>query len=160
MNNAAMNMGVHTSIWIPAFNYFHVVFLKWDSKKLLETLCKYVYCLSGSSQWMKGCQNHCSLAGPRHIQVAHVFSTHLAGISECFQYTAQYFTQCLQLTEWMACVWHSLSPSRCNFPLVVVLQSKLCPTLCDPMDCSMPGSSVLHYLLEFAQIHVWVSDAI
>ena len=27
------------------------------------------------------------------------------------------------------------------------------------MDCSMPGSSVLHYLLEFAQIHVhWVSD--
>ena len=29
------------------------------------------------------------------------------------------------------------------------------------MDCSTPGSSVLHYLLEFAQIHVhWVSDAI
>ena len=23
-------------------------------------------------------------------------------------------------------------------------------TLCDPMDCSAPGSSVLHYLLEFA----------
>ena len=29
------------------------------------------------------------------------------------------------------------------------------------MNCSMPGSSALHYLLEFAQIHVyWVSDAI
>ena len=29
------------------------------------------------------------------------------------------------------------------------------------MDCNMPGSSVLPYLLEFAQIHVlWVSDAI
>ena len=26
--------------------------------------------------------------------------------------------------------------------------SRLCPTLCDPMDCSMPGSSQLHYLLE------------
>ena len=25
--------------------------------------------------------------------------------------------------------------------------TKSCPTLCDPMDCSMPGSSVLHYLL-------------
>ena len=38
---------------------------------------------------------------------------------------------------------------------------KSCPTLCDPMDCSMPDSSVLHYLPEFAQIHVdWVSDAI
>ena len=36
-----------------------------------------------------------------------------------------------------------------------------CPTLCNPKDCSTPGSPVLHYLLEFAQTHVhWVSDAI
>ena len=36
-----------------------------------------------------------------------------------------------------------------------------CPTLCDPMDCSMPGLSVHHQLQEFAQTHVhWVSDAI
>ena len=34
-------------------------------------------------------------------------------------------------------------------------------TLCNPMNCSMPGFPGLHYLLEFAQIHVhWVSDAI
>ena len=36
-----------------------------------------------------------------------------------------------------------------------------CPTLCDPMDCSMPGFSVHHQLLELAQTHVHrVSDAI
>ena len=36
-----------------------------------------------------------------------------------------------------------------------------CPTLCNAMDGSMPGFPVLHYLPEFAQIHVhWVSDAI
>ena len=36
-----------------------------------------------------------------------------------------------------------------------------CPTLCDPMDCSTPGFSVLHQLPELAQTHVhWVSDAI
>ena len=29
-----------------------------------------------------------------------------------------------------------------------------CPTLCDPMDCSMPGFPVVHYLPEFAQTHV------
>ena len=29
-----------------------------------------------------------------------------------------------------------------------------CPTLCDPMDCSMPGFPVLHHLLELAQTHV------
>ena len=34
-------------------------------------------------------------------------------------------------------------------------------TLCDPMDCSTPGFSVLHHLPEFAQTHVhWVNDAI
>ena len=32
--------------------------------------------------------------------------------------------------------------------------AKSCPTLCDPIDCSTPGSSVFHYLLEFAQICV------
>ena len=32
--------------------------------------------------------------------------------------------------------------------------TKLCPTLCNPMNYSMPGFPVLHYLLEFAQTHV------
>ena len=31
--------------------------------------------------------------------------------------------------------------------------TKSCLTLCNPMDCSMPGFSVLHYLLELAQTH-------
>ena len=36
-----------------------------------------------------------------------------------------------------------------------------CPTLCDPMNCSMPGLPVHHQLLEFTQTHVHqVSDAI
>ena len=32
--------------------------------------------------------------------------------------------------------------------------TKSCPTLCDPVDRSRPGSSVLHCLLESAQINV------
>ena len=37
--------------------------------------------------------------------------------------------------------------------------AKLCPTLCNPMDCSMPGLPVYHQLLEFTQTHVhWVSE--
>ena len=41
------------------------------------------------------------------------------------------------------------------------LVTKSCPTLCNPMDCSMAGFPVLHYLLEFAQIPVhWFSDSI
>ena len=39
--------------------------------------------------------------------------------------------------------------------------AQLCLTLCKPMDCSIPGSPVLHHLLELAQTHVhWVSDTI
>ena len=50
-----------------------------------------------------------------------------------------------------------------SFSLIVgkvLLESGFCSltkshsTLCSPMDCSTPGSSVLHYLLELAQIHV------
>ena len=38
---------------------------------------------------------------------------------------------------------------------------ELCLTLCNPVDGSTPGFPVLHYPLEFAQIHVyWVRDAI
>ena len=32
--------------------------------------------------------------------------------------------------------------------------ARLCPNLCDLMDCSTPGASVFHDLLEFAQIQV------
>ena len=36
-----------------------------------------------------------------------------------------------------------------------------CPTLWDPMNCSMPGLPVHHQLPEFTQTHIhWVSDAI
>ena len=36
-----------------------------------------------------------------------------------------------------------------------------CLTLCDPMNCNMPGLPVYHQLPEFTQTHVhWVSDAI
>ena len=39
--------------------------------------------------------------------------------------------------------------------------SKSSSTLCDPVNCSTPGFPVLHYLQEFAQVHVhWVGDTI
>ena len=40
------------------------------------------------------------------------------------------------------------------------LVTKLCPTLCDPMDCSTPDFPVLCYLPDFVQTHVhWVGNA-
>ena len=52
--------------------------------------------------------------------------------------------------------YNSFCCCRCCFSV-----AKSCPTLCDPIDCRMSGSSVLHYLPEFAQNYVhWISDAI
>ena len=53
--------------------------------------------------------------------------------------------------------------AKTTMPFVVVVfvvcTTKSCPTLCDPMDCSMSCSSALYYLLELAKIHVhWVGD--
>ena len=46
-----------------------------------------------------------------------------------------------------------------RFQFSSVTQS--CPTLCDPMDCSMPGFPVYHQIPELAQTHVhWIGDAI
>ena len=42
---------------------------------------------------------------------------------------------------------------------LLLFSAKLCLTPCNRMDWSTPGFPVLHYLLEFAQIHVsWVSE--
>ena len=60
------------------------------------------------------------------------------------------------------------SLSLCMFPFsgislqnVVSSEPQSCPTLWDPMDCSMPGLPVHHQLLEPVQTHVhWIGDAI
>ena len=49
------------------------------------------------------------------------------------------------------------------FPVYIQfsLLAQSCPTLCESMDCSMPGFTVHHHLPELAQTHIhWVSDAI
>ena len=49
----------------------------------------------------------------------------------------------------------------CNYEINCCSVAKLCLILCDPMDCSMLGSTVLQYLSEFVQIHIhWVGDTI
>ena len=45
--------------------------------------------------------------------------------------------------------------------LLLPFSLPVCPTLCNPMDCSMPGLSLPHHLSKFAQVHVdCIGDAI
>ena len=48
---------------------------------------------------------------------------------------------------------HTASKHTCSYSCCCSV-AQLCPTLCDPIDCSTPGFPVLHCLLELAQIHV------
>ena len=66
-------------------------------------------------------------------------------------------------------LYHSPRPQLCPRVCSLCLHlhwdccsiAKSCPTLCDPMDCSMPGFPIPHHLPEFAQVHVhWIGDAI
>ena len=62
-----------------------------------------------------------------------------------------------QLSNWACTYTSSQKTLRDQFSSV----TQLCLTLCDPIDCSMPGLPVHHQLLEFTQTHVlWVDDAI
>ena len=66
----------------------------------------------------------------------------------------------LHCYTWAILCWGTWA-SHCDGFSCCCSVAQLCPTLCDPMDCSRPGFPVLHHLLELAQTLVhWVGDAI
>ena len=67
-------------------------------------------------------------------------------------------TEYIYMYNWITLLstsnWHNIVNQLC---CCYCSTAKLCPTLCNPMGCSRPGSSVLTCLLAFAHIHVhWV----
>ena len=65
-----------------------------------------------------------------------------------YAFTKSYFWVFKSLQFWWVCQ-------------LVSSVAQLCPTLCDPMDCSRPGPCVHHQSLAFTQTHIyWVGDAI
>ena len=75
------------------------------------------------------------------------------------------------LAKWLSCVYILHYIILLYYLIYVIFQilfpyqirsvAQLCPTLCDPMNCSTPGFPVHHQLPEFTQTHVHpVSDAI
>ena len=94
----------------------------------------------------------------------------------------------VQISSWYISIWHimhalwrdilqtnpteflqgskhlskTVAISMCTFKPLHMASSvpQSCPILYKPMDCSMPGSSILHCLWEIAQIYVhWIHDA-
>ena len=98
------------------------------------------------------------------LQQIRIFSKFLLSSSESLILGLQ--TAAFQPSGHTACPWCMwggrallLFPPVSSVQFSSVTQS--CPTLCDPMNCSMPGLPVHHQLPEFTQTHVHrVSDAI
>ena len=64
---------------------------------------------------------------------------------------------CLLYYRWVLYLWATGKPAYMYISSV----AQSCPTLSDPMNCSMPGLPVHHQFPEFTQIHIhWVGDAI
>ena len=65
-----------------------------------------------------------------------------------------------QWLNWRICMFIYTLRTSILLPLVIlpIVHSLSCVRLCNPINCSNPGASVLHCFLEFAQIHVhWVN---
>ena len=60
-------------------------------------------------------------------------------------------SRCPLADEWIIKLWY-IYTMEYSVQFSSVTQS--CPTLCNPMDCSMPGLPVHHQLPEFTQTHV------
>ena len=59
------------------------------------------------------------------------------------------------------CDFFEIYPCGHIYQWLLLLFSQSCPTLCNPMDCSMVGFPDFHYLPEFAQTHVhWITMTI
>ena len=82
----------------------------------------------------------------------------------CPSPTSRVYSNSCPLSRWCHPISSSVIPfsSRLqSLPASVQFSSvaQSCSTLCDPMNCSMPGLPVHHQLLEFTQTHVhWIGD--
>ena len=60
-----------------------------------------------------------------------------------------------RLLQWVREAQLNVSSTEFQFSSVQFSSvTQLCPTLCDPMDCSTPGLSDHHQLPEFTQTHI------
>ena len=115
---------------------------------------------------------HLFQQGPRThaVDVRREWNCSLPSVSYCwrsFVSTISHLLSLIQSVTSLPCPLVPVPYTSCCTVLLYFLRCQFSPvtqsspTLCDPVDCSMPGLPVHHQLLDFAQTHVhWVGDAI
>ena len=75
--------------------------------------------------------------------------------SACQSLMSKRFNMSLTIKSWKSkAVSYSSVYSKSLSSVQFISVTQLCPTLCNPVDCSMPGLLVHHQLQEFIQTHV------
>ena len=97
--------------------------------------------------------------GKNHLDVQHVFLSSVSNCSQSMDKIRSELSKNPKKREMSRNSSKCLAPKQVKltiqFSCVHVKSLQLCPTLCDPMDCSPPGSSV-HGILQ-ARILGWVA---
>ena len=84
-----------------------------------------------------------------------------SSISSLFQRKVFPFVHSSAGVLWQFTILSGIANLLPNFDTRFSSVAQSCPTLGDPMDCSMPSFPVHHQLPELAQTHIhWVNDAI
>ena len=87
----------------------------------------------------------CKLSKENMVITHDLFYAHMS-IRESSTAMFLWLVSALAVPDWGTCPW--------TMQQHVVGVQLSCQTFSNPMDCSMPGSPVLHYLSDSAQIHV------
>ena len=143
--------------------------LKDDAVKVLHSICQQIWKIQ---QWPQDWKRSVFIPFPKKGNaeecwgVLHLYSSVILSCSFLFfVFSLSGFGIWVMVASWnqfgsvpsWAVFWKSFRRIDIQFSSV----SQSCPTLCNPMDCSMPGLPVHRQLPEFTQTHVhWLSDAI
>ena len=143
INNAAMNFRVF--FWVMFFSGYM------PRSRTAGSYGSSIFIQNGHHQ-----KNPWAINAGKCIEKSKASSTVFGDGSSCSHYGEQYGGSLKVKAEGLTFVFSQL----CCLIASVSSVAQLCPTLCGPMDCSMPGFPVHHQLPEFAETHVhWVSDA-
>ena len=140
------NASVHVPRCTPGVGPSHC-----ESQTITMSVCSPAHCLAPWPEYeVHQCRNPVSLS----LQgLAWYLTVRLAVVFSFFFF---FKIKDSELVPWNSFIFHYSQPSESVSSVI-----QLCPTFCNPMDCSMPGFPVHHQLPEFTQIHVHqLGDAI
>ena len=146
-----------TIVLIPSDSESYCISVSLLCYSVKELGCSCYWCCAFTS-WGLRADRGCASALPPSTPIGSTL--HIRVCFKCFHvYNFPFVTIKATYVDWHVTTISILICTLSDYYCCSVAQLYL--ILCNSMDCSIPGSPVLHHLPEFAQIHVhWIGDAV